>query len=233
VNFGPSASLSVPLDAYAGDSIAFDASGSSDPNIVNGSNIALTFNDSLSYTFYFDSLDLGNSETTNQSSLAHTYGNPGNYTVYVVVNDSFGLSSMSIQYLINVLPAPKSSGGGGGSGSKCATEWACTEWSSCSSDGIQARTCTKAVARCSITEIKPDEKAFCTPESEDEDKQQETSEDITQTIGSAITGAITGTFGSSRMRIAIAVIFAIITAGGILWFLRRKVPKMLKRKHKR
>lgn len=50
----------------------------------------------------------------------------------------------------------------GGGGLTCTPDWTCTEWSECSSAGLQTRTCTDA-NNCGTTANKPAETEICTP----------------------------------------------------------------------
>ncbi len=57
-------------------------------------------------------------------------------------------------------------GGGGGSVPSCTEDkWDCTEWSSCSTDGKQVRTCTLTFDCSDATTPKPTEEQSCTPPS--------------------------------------------------------------------
>lgn len=48
---------------------------------------------------------------------------------------------------------------------ECVEDWSCTEWSECSQDGTQTRTCTDE-NDCGTTENKPPEEQSCEPEPE-------------------------------------------------------------------
>jgi uncharacterized protein YjbI with pentapeptide repeats len=230
INYAPSATLIVSsASIYVGDSIFLNASGSTDPNMVNGSNIALTFTEQLNYTFVYAHETLGTIEVTNLSETTHAFASAGNYTVYVVVTDAFGRTSQSAGYSVHVSARPTSGGGGGGGGS-CHTDWVCTSWSSCE-NGIQTRTCAKEVPRCYANGEKPAESMSCETEPAEGDSNGDGG--FIQEIGSKITGAVTGAFGSSRMKIAWIFILAILAAGGILWLSRRKKALGKKEKSRR
>ena len=57
-------------------------------------------------------------------------------------------------------PATTSTSAGGG-GSGCLTQWTCTEWSACNSEGIQTRTCSYTSGFCAPASVKPAETQSC------------------------------------------------------------------------
>lgn len=221
VDYAPHADLAItPISPplYEGDSLRFDASGSSDPNIVNGTNIALTFNDSLNYTFYLGAVTI----TGNESVVYHQFS-PGQYNVYVVVTDALGRTSMSAQNTLYIGQRPSGGGGGGGGYTRCTSNWTCTNWSACS-NGKSTRVCTRIDPTCYTQDPKPSEEKLCNSgvnsgrvinESYGEGQYNGTND-------SKITGGVIGALGSSKMKLALIFILAVLIAGGILWLARTK-----------
>ena len=71
-----------PADPLSGDAVAFDGSGSSDPN--SGGSI-------VSYSWSFG--DLNDTTPGTGATPSHTYSAPGMYMVELTVTDNFGLST--------------------------------------------------------------------------------------------------------------------------------------------
>ncbi len=220
INYAPDAKLTTPLTVpvYTYESVFFDASGSSDLNMENGTNIALTFTENLTYTFSFGD---GTIITTNESSANYAYPNAGEFYASVNVTDAFGKSSVWGGVHVTILGRP-SRGGGGGGNTKCTTNWTCTEWSTCE-NGTQTRICEKTKPLCNALVPEPEEEMVCAVP-EEKTKQGTISEFIedVEKAGSKITGAVTGAVGDSRMKLALIFIIAILIAGGILWLARKK-----------
>ena len=117
INYAPTASLSVPASATAGDSVQVDASATSDPNIPG------QLNDSLE--FFFDFGD-GTNYTENSTFAAdgvinarttHSYSSAGTYDVRLTVSDLFGqIDTANTTIVISAAPPQPSGGGGGGGG---------------------------------------------------------------------------------------------------------------------
>lgn len=114
--------------------------------------------------------------------------------------------------------AQESSGGG----SRCRTEWSCSEWSACDG-GLQTRSCEKERASCVAIGAKPAESRVCIVENggagnelnlagsqifEGADVSEEGS-------GSVITGAVTGAQGGLNLQktFLISVVFFAIIVG--------------------
>jgi len=75
------------------------------------------------------------------------YESSGIHNMTVFVSD--GIATITLTWIITVTdkaqpsgPAGPSGGGGGGGGSACVSLWVCTDWSPCSIDDIQIRSCT-------------------------------------------------------------------------------------------
>ncbi len=76
------------------------------------------------------------------------------------------VTHLSTYGLFGIEETPPSPPGGGfptgGGGPACTPDWTCIEWSECSSEGLQTRTCTDA-NNCGTTANKPAETEICTP----------------------------------------------------------------------
>jgi hypothetical protein len=125
-------------------------------------------------------------------------------------------------------PAPattSNSAGGGGSGGSCSPSWSCSEWSACSSSGIQTRTCTNAKSYC--PGIKPATEQSCTynaptPSPIQQPVQSIQQRPITETIqplqfqNTGLTGAVIGV-ATNPIGIAGIVASLAIIAGAIFF----------------
>jgi uncharacterized protein YjbI with pentapeptide repeats len=240
INFGPTADLHMLADGYAGEAVVLDASGSSDPNIENGINIAWTFNDTLTYTFEIGG-DNGYHDVKNETNESFngifdgrwSYAFPeGNYTVRVTVTDVFGESITSSPHSINVMVRPSSGGGGGGGTPKCTTNWTCGEWSACA-NGTQTRNCTKVKPDCNAVGDMPLLKMICTvPLINVPTNITEGNVTGNGTGTSPITGGVIGAL-NSRMIGALIFIVIMLIAGGILWLARKNHSKANKARKSR
>jgi VCBS repeat-containing protein len=234
VNFGPTADLHMPGDGFVGEAVGLDASGSSDPNIENGINIAWTFNDTLKYTFeisgdgYHD-IVVESNESYHDGAYdgIYNYAFPaaGSYTVIVNVTDALGENSASSPRTINVAVRPYSGGGGGGT-IKCTTNWTCGAWSDCI-NGTQTRNCTKIASICNAGDM-PLLKMTCTVPNITIPTNITEGNVTGNGTGTGIISRITGgTIGALNSRMIGALIFIIIMliAGGILWLARKNRSK--------
>ncbi len=61
---------------------------------------------------------------------------------------------------VDILRAPGGSGGGGSGGRICEPEWQCSDWSECSPNGVQTRSCTDRWS-CDLETGRPDEERSC------------------------------------------------------------------------
>ncbi len=148
INYPPVASISVSSSSAApGASITF-TSASTDMNIGGELNDSLTF-----------AWNLNDSTTENASSFSKSYASAGTYTVTLVVNDSSGKSDSASAII--TISTPSSGGGGGGGSSSCKESWNCTEWSFCSSFGLQSRVCFDSNS-CGTYLLKPSVEQPCT-----------------------------------------------------------------------
>ena len=148
VNFKPVADFNYSASYLA---VTFNDS-SSDLNVYENS----TLNDSLTYLWNF-----GDSTTSTAINASHTYSSAGTFIVILTVTDKFNESdskSMTITLIAQPSTTVYASSGGGGS---CLPNWKCTEWSACSKDGKQTRTCTDSW-RCGMNTGKPAETQTCT-----------------------------------------------------------------------
>lgn len=78
INKAPVASISGPLDAHWGSYVQFDGQGSTDPD---GDSI-------VSYNW-----DFGDGSVGTGATVSHRYAAPGEYTVKLIVNDKFDVST--------------------------------------------------------------------------------------------------------------------------------------------
>jgi VCBS repeat-containing protein len=246
INFGPTiADLIMLGDGYTGEAVALNATGSADPNIENGTNIAWTFNDTLTYTFEItlDDLHYATVVESNESYpdglydgiYNYAFPEPGIFEVTVTVADAFGESIISGQRGIVVQNRPRSGGGGGGS-NVCRTNWTCEEWSTCS-NGTETRVCTKVDARCDVREAKPEESMICvseekTAETNETEDNAEEDNGTSAGIGSKIADAFSGSERKGTMT-WIIVIAVLLAAGGAAWLVKKKAKAKTARKSRK
>ena len=149
VNFKPTADFSYSA-AYL---VVTFVDLSSDLNVYENS----TLNDSLTYLWNF-----GDSTASTTANALHTYSSAGTFTVILTVTDKFNESnSKSMTITLTAQPSVSSYSSSGGSGGSCLPRWTCTEWSACSIEGKQTRTCTDSL-RCGVSTGKPTETQTCT-----------------------------------------------------------------------
>jgi PKD repeat protein len=104
VNDAPVANAGGPYGGRKGQAIAFNASGSSDFDNIDGS---ATNNQTLTYTWTFG--DGSASVTTASTTVTHTYATTGTFSVTLTVSDGLANSTATTTAMIN-----KTSGKGGG-----------------------------------------------------------------------------------------------------------------------
>ncbi len=228
VNFGPSVSWTgLPHDvkSYIGEEITPVNLVVSDPNIVNGTSIALTFNDSLTYSYYITDLDSGDEFVQNSLVISEV----GDYRIYLKVSDAFGLYNVTTSDTVKVEQRPRESSGGGGGA--CTTQWICTNWTDCA-NGTMTRNCTKQRPGCDINEAMPEVVMSCVSPTNSTNQTSEGDEtDDGKGIGAKITSKITGAVvGASGMAKGAMIFVAIIAAAAILMWLIRKNPAVLKKR---
>jgi hypothetical protein len=115
---------------------------------VDGVNV---FNSTTeSYTISGLTCGGGESHTIN----IHTVDKNGNVNTTDVIDTAASAACPTIQSV--------SSSGGGGGGGGAIIRWTCTEWSACSSDNTQSRTCTRNTQGTITSRVIPDESKTCT-----------------------------------------------------------------------
>jgi hypothetical protein len=227
--------------------------------LIKPTNGASQTNQNINFTYDVNDLTkinctliLNGVEIENKENLSSgTYGFErtlpiGTHTWNITCTDSAGINKTSQTRKLTI-NAVISSGGGGGGGYKCTEAWTCTEWSACSTDGLQTRTCTD-LNNCRVQREKPSEIQECvysgsffgsllgteeTEEKTDEEKQndqdkEKTGEGTEQKDKGlpGITGAVTGgIFSTTTGKIGAILIAATIFASAVL-FIKSKFKKI-------
>jgi hypothetical protein len=137
-----------------------------DTNKTEAFDLDSYFSDADLDVLSYSSIGTANITVTIDSSGIVNFTNPENWTeteyVTFIANDSEAIAySNNITLTVITVPAPTPSGGGGGGG--CTANWQCTEWTECSTEGLQTRTCTD-LKNCGKTVGKPAESQACVPE---------------------------------------------------------------------
>lgn len=101
-----------------------------------------------------------------------------------------------------------SSSGIGGRGT-CETKWTCSEWTACSENGLQTRTCSYPTGYCAPANAKPSLSQACTANS-----AESNAENINANEGksSGITGAVIGALGTGGFIATIVFVLALAGA---------------------
>jgi len=157
VGTAPATSLNKIIDIAVDDSISdnldhsvitlkYSDSEVSNANLQEASMRLYKWNGSA--WVIFDGEGIGGVNTANKNVFANT----SSFSTWAV----FGTAVSSPT---PVVATAGSSGGGGGGG--CAYDWKCTDWSTCSANGLQGRTC-RNVGTCSGTSSKPEDLRSCT-----------------------------------------------------------------------
>jgi hypothetical protein len=137
----------------------------------------------------------------------------------------------SLTLTFTPVSSSSSSGGGGGSsssssggGSICTTQWTCSEWSTCSAEGSQTRTCSYPSNFCSPYGAKPTEVQDCTPIVPSGNITIEEKPKPTSGTG-FLTGAVTGVGNFAKSGIGMGIIAGFLIIGGSVIFFAVKKKK--------
>jgi hypothetical protein len=129
-------------------------------------------------------------------------------------------------------PSSSSSSGGGsssssGSGSRgtgyCATEWTCSEWSTCSNN-IQTRTCSYPSNFCTPRNAKPSETQTCISGTGREVIEETNNQPTTNFLTGFVTGI--GNFAKSGLGIGTGIFLVLLIGGSVVFFSVRKKGKI-------
>jgi len=108
----------------------------------------------------------------------------------------------------------------------CSTEWNCTEWSECSPEGIQTRTCSFPEGFCEPIDLKPAEIQSCVYQEFQEIGEEETFEEELEIQGffATMTGAVIGVMETpgGRFLTMTFILLIIIMLALIIPYLRKR-----------
>jgi hypothetical protein len=150
-----------------------------DKSSTGSVNVDATTSDNLSgIETYSWTKESGPGEVTfsnpNQEDTEISADETGTYKIRLTVTDNAGNTNYDE---LNYEKEKKSSSSGGGPVKRCSPNWECTEWSECSQQGKQIRTCTD-LENCRTNRDKPKEEKNCTYEEESEQETEPEQEPV-------------------------------------------------------